>query len=1143
MTDGILLAETAGDRLLCAYDTIIVDEAHERSLNIDFLLGYLRTLLPQRPDLKVIVTSATLDAQRFARHFGTGDRPAPVIEVTGRTYPVDIRWRPLGSGRDVATGEADDEEELEDAIVGAAEDLWREGPGDILVFLPGEREIRETSELLRRAMARRPYAAAVEILPLYSRLSVPEQQRVFAPSRGRRVVLATNVAETSLTVPGIRYVIDSGLARVKRYSLRNKTTLLQIEKIAQAAADQRAGRCGRVAAGVCVRLYGEDDYAARTRYTDPEILRSSLAAVILRMASLDLGSVEAFPFLEPPGARAIADGYQLLQELGAVDDARRLTPLGRDLARLPVDPRVGRMVLAARDRGCLAEVLVIAAALSVPDPRDRPLEKQQAADQAHLRFRDDRSDFLSLIALWEFFAGLDGQALSHRKRVDACRAQFVSFLRLTEWRDVHRQLASELAELGWQWSPALPQAIDARRYQAIHEALLTGLLSNVGAKDPEGDGYQGTRGLSFVLHPGSGLAKKSPRWVLAAELVETQRLYARVAARVEPEWIEAVAGERVTREHFEPHWDEGRGEVVASERVQLYGLTLVPRRRVSFGTIDAATAREVFIREALVPGALATTGAFLVHNRRLVAEVAELEHKARRQDVLVDDEAIAAFYAARLPDGVCTLAGFERWREDAERQDPRALFLTRDALMRHAAAHVTEELFPEVMEMAGARLPVKYRFAPGHPLDGLTVTVPLALLNQLDDARLTWLVPGMVREKVTHYLKALPKAWRNRLVPLPDSVTAFLEAVPPGRAPLPEAIRAWLGDRLRDTPPTAVWDDAPPPAHLAVNLRVVDAAGRELGSDRDPTALRAKLGEAAQMTFAAAGPALELKGMRSWECGDLPPTLTRVERGQRVTGYPALVDDTDSVSLALLDTAAAAERSTRAGVIRLIRFALKDAFARFEKGAPGFAQAALQLKPVVATDALLADVLAAIADRAFIGDDALPRSAAAFAEQVKRARTRLPAVGEGAFRLLGTIAAAHYSLSQRLLALPPSSSRLAAELRTRRDALVHAGFFRATPWAQLNHLPRYLAAAERRLVKHAENPDRDARHAATLADWWRRLAERRETGRVAGRVEPGLEEFRWLLEELTVSLFAQELRTPQPVSYKRLERAWTELGR
>jgi ATP-dependent helicase HrpA len=1143
MTDGILLAETAGDRLLCAYDTIIVDEAHERSLNIDFLLGYLRTLLAQRPDLKVIVTSATLDAQRFARHFGTDDRPAPVIEVTGRTYPVDIRWRPLGSGRDVAAGETDDEEELEDAIVGAAEDLWREGPGDILVFLPGEREIRETSELLRRAMARRPYAAAVEILPLYSRLSVPEQQRVFAPSRGRRVVLATNVAETSLTVPGIRYVIDSGLARVKRYSLRNKTTLLQIEKIAQAAADQRAGRCGRVAAGVCVRLYGEDDYAARTRYTDPEILRSSLAAVILRMASLDLGSVEAFPFLEPPGARAIADGYQLLQELGAVDDARRLTPLGRDLARLPVDPRVGRMVLAARERGCLAEVLVIAAALSVPDPRDRPLEKQQAADQAHLRFRDERSDFLSLIALWEFFAGLDGQGLSHRKRVDACRAQFVSFLRLTEWRDVHRQLASELAELGWQWSPTLPQAIDARRYQAIHEALLTGLLSNVGAKEPEGDGYQGTRGLSFVLHPGSGLAKKSPRWVLAAELVETQRLYARVAARVEPEWIEAVAGERVTREHFEPHWDEGRGEVVASERVQLYGLTLVPRRRVSFGAIDAATAREVFIREALVPGALATKGAFLAHNRRLVAEVAELEHKARRQDVLVDDEAIVAFYAARLPDGVCTLAGFERWREGAERQDPRALFLTRDALMRHAAAHVTEELFPEVMEMAGARLPVKYRFAPGHPLDGLTVTVPLALLNQLDDARLTWLVPGMVREKVTHYLKALPKAWRNRLVPIPDSVTAFLEAVPPGRAPLPEAIRAWLGERLRDTPPTAVWDDAPPPPHLAVNLRVVDAAGRELGNDRDPTALRAKLGEAAQMTFAAAGPALELKGMRTWECGDLPPTLTRVERGQRVTGYPALVDDTDSVSLALLDTPAAAERSTRAGVIRLIRFALKDAFARFEKGAPGFAQAALQLKPVVATDALLADVLAAIADRAFIGDDALPRSDAAFAEQVKRARTRLPAVGEGAFRLLGTIAAAHYSLSQRLLALPPSSSRLAAELRTRRDALVHAGFFRATPWAQLNHLPRYLAAAERRLVKHAENPDRDARHAATLADWWRRLAERREAGRAAGRVEPGLAEFRWLLEELTVSLFAQELRTPQPVSYKRLERAWAELGR
>jgi ATP-dependent helicase HrpA len=691
MTDGILLAETQGDPLLGAYDTIIIDEAHERSLNIDFLLGYLKQLLPKRPDLKVIITSATLDADRFARHFGTDERPAPAIEVSGRMYPVEIRYRPLGSAED----EADDEEELEDAIVDAVEDLWRVGPGDILVFLPGEREIRETAQLLSKGLARRPYASAVEILPLFARLSVPEQQRVFASSAGRRIVLATNVAETSLTVPGIRYVVDTGLARVKRYSMRNKTTLLQIEKISQASANQRAGRCGRVADGICVRLYGEDDFAARPKYTEPEILRSSLAAVILRMGALSLGDVAAFPFVEPPGPRAISDGYQLLQELGAVDSAQQLTSLGRELARLPVDPRVGRMVLAARNSGCMAELLVIASALSVPDPRERPLAKQQAADQAHLMFRDERSDFLSLLTLWQFFDAQLAQKLSHRRQVEACREHFVSYLRLREWRDVHAQLASEVAEQGVKWTPELPTTIDLVRYQAIHEALLAGLLGNIGMQDGENDGYAGARGIRFFLHPGSGLAKKRPKWVLAAELVETSRLFARCAAKIEPEWIEAVADDRVTRDYFEPRWDPDRGEVIASERVQLYGLTLVPRRRVSFGRIDPRLAREVFIREALVPGALATKGAFLPHNRKLVADVADLEHKARRQDVLVDDETIARFYDERLPQDIYSLASFEKWRVDAERKEPSLLLMTRELLMRHAAAHVTEELFPK----------------------------------------------------------------------------------------------------------------------------------------------------------------------------------------------------------------------------------------------------------------------------------------------------------------------------------------------------------------------------------------------------------------------------------------------------------------
>jgi ATP-dependent helicase HrpA len=1139
MTDGILLAETQGDRFLAAYDTLIVDEAHERSLNIDFLLGFLKQLLPKRPDLKVIVTSATLDADRFARHFGSGGGLAPVVEVSGRMYPVDIRHRPLRT----AGEDADDEEELEDAIVDAAEDLWRAGPGDILVFLPGEREIRETAELLHKGLARRPYAGMVEILPLFARLTVPEQQRVFAPSSGRRIVLATNVAETSLTVPGVRYVIDTGVARIKRYSLRNKTTLLQIEKISQAAANQRAGRCGRVADGTCVRLYGEDDFAARPKYTEPEILRSSLAAVILRMAALSLGDVAEFPFVEPPGPRAIADGYQLLQELGAVDAGRRLTPLGTELARLPVDPRVGRMVLAARERDCVAEVLVIASALSVPDPRDRPLAKQQAADQAHLVFRDERSDFLSLLALWEFFGRKLAEKLSHRKLVDACRAQFVSYLRLREWRDVHAQLASEIAEQGWSWQAKLPAAIDAARYQTIHQALLAGLLGNIGSQDGDGDGYLGARGIRFHLHPGSGLAKKRPKWVLAAELVETSRLYARCAGKLEPEWVEAVAGDRVNRDYFEPHWDAGRGEVVASERVQLYGLTLVPRRRVSFGSIEPGVAREVFIREALVPGELATKGAFLAHNRKLVAEVSLLEHKARRQDVLVDDEAIAGFYAQRVPAGVHSLATFEHWREGAERSDPRALYLTREALMRHAAAHVTEALFPETLASAGTALPLRYRFAPGQPNDGLTLTVPLALLNRIDAGQVSWLVPGMIREKVTFLLKALPKPLRNRLHPLPDAVTAFLEAEVSEDAALTDALRGWLRARLGEAPPPDAWDRAAIPPHLEIEIRVIDASGSELAAGRDLAALRAQLGQAAQLSFAEAGPTLERRGLKAWDFGDLPESLTTIKGGQRFTGYPALVDDADSVSIALLDTRGSADASMRAGVIRLIRLASKDILARHEKGGAGFGQAALQLKTTIPSKVLLEDVLAAICDRAFMGDDPAPRSEKAFAEQVRRARTRLPAVAEGAFRLLAAIAARHHELTQRLAKLPPSWSRVAAEVRSRRESLVYPGFFGATPWAQLAEVPRYLAALDRRLVKFAENPARDARHAESVGEWWERYRDRLERNRKSARAEPGLERFRWLLEELQVSLFAQELKTPFPVSYRRLEKAWAELSR
>ena len=1139
MTHGILLAETQGDPQLRRYDTIIIDEAHERSLNIDFLLGYLKRLLERRRDLKVIVTSATIDADRFAAHFSNRGRPAPIITVSGRTYPVDVVHRPLRSG----DREADDEEELEEAIASAAEDAWREGPGDILVFLPGEREIRETADVVRRSLARRPYANVVEILPLYARLTVDEQQRVFAPSRGRRIVLATNVAETSLTVPGIRYVIDSGLARLSRYSLRNKTTLLAIEKISQAAANQRAGRAGRVQNGTCVRLYDADDFAARPLYTDPEILRSSLAAVILRMAALGLGDVGAFPFLDPPTPRAVADGYQLLHELGAVDVERTLTPLGRELAKLPLDPRVGRIVLAARDEGCLAEALVIASALSVPDPRERPLEHAHAADQAHLAFRDPRSDFLSLLALWEFFESPAQKALSHRKRVEACRAHFVSFLRLTEWRDVHAQLAAVLTDAGWKVDTRLPASIDAMRYEMIHRALLAGLLGNIGMKaEPAATlagQFDGARGIHFFIHPGSGLAKKPPKWVVAAELTQTTRLFARCAARVEPEWIEAVAGDRVTRDYFDAHWDKARGEVVASERVQLYGLTLIARRPVAYGNLAPKDARDVFIREALVAGELGIDTAFLAHNRALIADVAKLEHKTRREDVLVDDEAIAAFYAERMPDDVHSRATFERWRKASERADPKRLFLTRVLLMRHAAYAATEALFPETLMIAGSALSLKYRFAPGHPLDGLTLTVPLALLNQIDEATLSWLVPGMVRDKVALYLKSLPKALRNRLIPLPDAVTAFLEQTRSRDVALPDALRDYVHERLGDAPAQAFRDvDLPP--HLRINLRVVDASGQELGMDRDVAALRSRLSDAARLEFAAEEPAFERRGMRRWDFGELPETLTMRRDGQRRTGYPALVDETDGVALILLDTRDAALAATRKGVVRLIGFDLGDALSKRVKAA-AWTPIGIALRNAIPLDRLQEDLANAVADRAYVGDDPLPRDRNAFAAQVKRARARLPAVFDAALALAGAIASEHHRLSQKIAALPASQRMLAAEARAQRDALIHPGFLSQTPWAQLAHLPRYLQALSRRLDRYAQNPERDQRHAAQVGAWWARYRERAEAERRAGTVSAPLDAFRWLIEELRVSLFAQELRTSVPVSMKRVEKAWRSL--
>ncbi|MEK6594034.1 MAG: ATP-dependent RNA helicase HrpA [Pseudomonadota bacterium] len=1152
MTDGILLAETQGDRLLKQYDTLIIDEAHERSLNIDFLLGYLKRLLPRRPDLKVIVTSATIDAERFAAHFNG----APVIEVSGRTYPVEVRYRPLvptltpaplpegeGSYQAVHAGNSgtDREMEMEDAILGAVDELARErAGGDILVFLPGEREIRETTEALRKHHPR-----GAEILPLYARLSFEEQERVFKPGGARRIVLATNVAETSLTVPGIHYVVDAGFARVNRYSYRNKVELLQVEKISRASANQRAGRCGRVAAGVCIRLYSEQDYLARPEYTDPEILRSSLAHVILRMQSLKIGDIEDFPFLEPPPPRTIADGYQLLAELGAVDAGRALTAVGWQLAKFPIDPRIARMVVAASHENCLHEVLIIAAALSVQDPRERPFERAEAADRAHERFRDERSDFMGYLRIWDFFNEALKHKKSNRKLTELLHAHFLSHRRMREWRDIHGQLAALVGEMGVH-----PNQI-AATYEQVHRALLAGLLGNIGFKNEDGE-YLGARGIKFTLFPGSALRKAQPKWIMAAELVDTTRLYARCAAKIEPEWIEPVATPLLNRHYFDPHWEKERAMVVAFERVTLYGLTIVPRRRVHYGAINPKEAREIFIRNALVAGEYATRAQFYEYNQILIKDVRELEHKARKRDVLVDEQAIFAFYDAILPPDIVNGAAFENWRRAAEEKEPQLLHLTREYLMRHAAADITEAQFPETLQADDAELKLKYRFDPGHALDGVTASVPLPLLNRLEAAPFEWLVPGLIRDKIATAFKALPKPLRRHLAPAAEHVTAFLTECEGGqrregrgerRESLVEALARYV-QRAAGTPVDKdVIGAIDYPSHLRMNFRVVDDAGRELAAGRDLAALKTQLGQAAQLTFGQAATGIERDNIKLWDFGDLPGEIAFTRNGRRLTGYPALADEGECVAIRLFDVRQAADAAMRAGVARLLRLLLKEQMKQLEKNLRGFEHAALQLRGAAAADDLREDLLAAIVDRAFLGEDALPRTQKDFEAQRGRARARLPAVSEAACRLFAAIADEYHRVSLALGASKSKSAlaRPAADIRVQLPRLVYKGYFSATPWEQLAHLPRYLKAMQLRLDKYGRDPQRDEKHAASIAQLWQRYEERLEKQKKAGAVDPRLAQFRWQIEELRVSLFAQELRTPYPVSYKRLDKLWAAM--
>ncbi|MFE9835950.1 ATP-dependent RNA helicase HrpA [Streptomyces sp. NPDC005551] len=1135
MTDGILLAEIQTDRELRAYDTIIIDEAHERSLNIDFLLGYLAQLLPRRPDLKVVITSATIDPQRFSRHFGD----APIVEVSGRTYPVEVRYRPL-----LEEDSEDADRDQITAITDAVEELMAEGKGDILVFLSGEREIRDTADALTKKNYR-----FTEVLPLYARLSHAEQHRVFQQHTGRRIVLATNVAETSLTVPGIKYVIDPGTARISRYSHRTKVQRLPIEPVSQASANQRKGRCGRTSDGICIRLYSEEDFLARPEFTDAEILRTNLASVILQMTAAGLGDIEKFPFIDPPDHRNIRDGVQLLQELGALDPVqkdprKRLTETGRKLAQLPVDPRLARMVLEADRNGCVREVMVIAAALSIQDPRERPADKQTQADQSHARFRDETSDFLAFLNLWRYVREQQKERGSSSFR-RMCKQEYLNFLRIREWQDIYSQLRTVAKQMGIQ-----PNEDDAAD-QSVHVSLLAGLLSHVGMKDvKEGakNEYLGARSAKFAIFPGSALFKKPPRFVMSAELVETSRLWARVNARIEPEWVEPLAGHLLKRTYSEPHWEKDQAAVMAYEKVTLYGVPIVAQRKVNYGRIDPEASRELFIRNALVEGDWRTHHKFFADNRKLLTEVEELEHRARRRDILVDDETLFDFYDQRVPEHVVSGAHFDSWWKHKRHEEPELLDFERSMLINERAGDVSKDDYPDSWHQGRLKFRVTYQFEPGADADGVTVHIPLQVLNQVTDEGFEWQIPGLREQVVTELIRSLPKPIRRNYVPAPDFAQKFLKQAVPLQEPLATTLAREL-KRMVGVPLTADdFDWSRVPDHLKVTFRIVDERRRKLAEDKDLQVLQLRLKPKARQAISQAaaataertgGESLERTGLTDWTIGSLTRVFETRRAGQPVKAYPALVDDGDTVSVRLFDTEAEQQEAMWKGTRRLILRNIPVNPAKFASDKLTNAQKlALSANPHGTVQALFDDCAMAAADK-LIGDFGGP---AWDEESYRKLYDRVRAeIVDTTVRTVGQVqqVLAAWQACERRLKATRSAALLAnlTDVRTQLDALVRPGFVTATGLRRLPDLMRYLVAADRRLQQMPTNVQRDTSRMEKvheMQDEYAWLLEQMPQGRP---VPQQVRDIRWMLEELRVSYFAHALGTAYPVSDKRIVKA------